>query len=144
SPPPPACRNAACRIRAYSAPMRWTNATCALGQEGTSMADPRPWLAHYPPGVPAEIDADAYPSIVAMFEVACAKHPGRPSYSSFGKSMTYAELDQASAHFAAFLANEWKLGKGDRLAIMIPNLLQYPIALFGAPRAGLAVVNVNP
>jgi long-chain acyl-CoA synthetase len=108
------------------------------------MADPRPWLAHYPPGVPAEIDAKAYPSIVAMFDEACARHPQRPAYSSFGVTLSWAELDRRSACFAAFLANEWKLGKGDGLAIMLPNLLQYPIALFGALRAGLTVVNVNP
>ncbi|HET9820056.1 MAG TPA: long-chain-fatty-acid--CoA ligase [Rhodanobacteraceae bacterium] len=108
------------------------------------MADPRPWLAHYPEGVPAEIDTSAIPSIVAMFEEACSRHPQRPAYSSFGKALTYTELDQASARFAAFLATEWKLGKGNRLAIMLPNTLQYPIALFGALRAGLVVVNVNP
>ena len=108
------------------------------------MADPRPWLSHYPPGVPAEIDAGQFASIVAMFEQACARHPQRPAYSSFGKVLSWAELDRQSAAFAAFLANEWKLGKGDRLAIMLPNLLQYPIALFGALRAGLTVVNVNP
>lgn len=108
------------------------------------MPNPRPWLAHYPPGVPAEIDADAFPSIVAMFEQACSRHPQRPAYSSFGVTLTWTELDRQSAAFAAFLANEWKLGKGDRLAIMLPNLLQYPIALFGALRAGLTVVNVNP
>ena len=108
------------------------------------MPDPRPWLAHYPPGVPAEIDIDAFPSIAAMFEQACARHPQRPAYSSFGVTLTWAELDRQSTAFAAFLANEWKLGKGDRLAIMLPNLLQYPIALFDALRAGLTVVNVNP
>lgn len=108
------------------------------------MADSRPWLAHYPPGVPADIDAAAYPSIVAIFEQACARHAQRPAYSSFGTTLTWVELDRRSAAFAAFLANEWKLGKGDRLAIMLPNLLQYPIALFGALRAGLTVVNVNP
>jgi len=108
------------------------------------MTDSRPWLPHYPPGVPAEIDAGAYPSIVAMFERACAQHATRPAYSSFGSALTWAQLDRQSAAFAAFLANEWKLGKGDRLAIMLPNLLQYPIALFGALRAGLTVVNVNP
>ena len=108
------------------------------------MADPRPWLAHYPPGVPAEIDVDTCRSIVAMFEEACARHPQRPAYSSFGTTLTYAELDDLSARFAAFLASEWNLGKGDRIAIMLPNLLQYPIALFGALRAGLTVVNVNP
>ena len=108
------------------------------------MADPRPWLAHYPAGVPGEIDLQEFPSIVAMFEDTCARHPQRPAYSSFGKTLTYAELDELSGQFAAFLANEWKLGKGNRFAIMLPNTLQYPIALFGALRAGLAVVNVNP
>ncbi|HJP99329.1 MAG TPA: AMP-binding protein [Rhodanobacteraceae bacterium] len=108
------------------------------------MADPRPWLAHYPEGVPAEIDLQQYPSIVAMFEETCARHPQRPAYSSFGKTLAYAELDKLSGQFAAFLATEWRLGKGDRFAIMLPNTLQYPIALFGALRAGLAVVNVNP
>ncbi|MGH8182428.1 MAG: AMP-binding protein [Rhodanobacteraceae bacterium] len=108
------------------------------------MADSRPWLAHYPPGVPAEVDVNAFASIVAMFERACAEHPRRPAYSSFGATLTYAQLDDSSARFAAFLAGEWKLGKGDRLAIMLPNMLQYPIALFGALRAGLTVVNVNP
>src|SRR5574337_373921 len=108
------------------------------------MADPRPWLSHYPPGVPVEIDAGQFASIVAMFEQACTRHPRRPAYSSFGKVLSWAELDRQSAAFAAFLATEWRLGKGDRLAIMLPNLLQYPIALFGALRAGLTVVNVNP
>jgi long-chain acyl-CoA synthetase len=108
------------------------------------MADSRPWLAHYPAGVPADISIDAYPSIVAMFEEACKRFPQRPAYSSFGVALSWAELDHLSAHFAAWLATEWKLGKGDRLAIMLPNLLQYPIALFGALRAGLTVVNVNP
>ncbi|HJR11865.1 MAG TPA: AMP-binding protein [Rhodanobacteraceae bacterium] len=108
------------------------------------MTDPRPWLASYPPGVPTEIDLSRYASVVDMFGEACARHPQRPAYSSFGRALKYAELDEASARFAAFLANEWKLGKGDRLAIMMPNLLQYPIALFGALRAGLTVVNVNP
>jgi long-chain acyl-CoA synthetase len=108
------------------------------------MSDQRPWLAHYPPGVPAEIDVNKYSSIVAMFDEACARHPERPAYSSFGSTLTYAQLDQLSANFAAFLANDLKLGKGDRVAIMLPNLLQYPIALFGTLRAGLTVVNVNP
>ncbi|TAM92925.1 MAG: long-chain-fatty-acid--CoA ligase [Rhodanobacteraceae bacterium] len=108
------------------------------------MADPRPWLTHYPPGVPAEIDAGKYASIIAMFEDACARHPQRPAYSSFGTALSWAELDRLSARFAAFVANEWKLDKGDRVAIMLPNLLQYPIALFGTLRAGLTVVNVNP
>jgi long-chain acyl-CoA synthetase len=108
------------------------------------MVDARPWLAHYPPGVPHEIDISVYPSVTAMFEQACSEFPQRPAYTSLGKTLTYADLDRLSAHFAAFLANEWKLGKGDRIAVMLPNLLQYPIILFGALRAGLTVVNVNP
>ncbi|HEX7371048.1 MAG TPA: AMP-binding protein [Rhodanobacteraceae bacterium] len=108
------------------------------------MADSRPWLAHYPASVPEQINADTCASIVAMFEAACARDAQRPAYSSFGTTLTYAQLDALSAHFAAFLAGEWHLGKGDRIAIMLPNLLQYPIALFGALRAGLTVVNVNP
>ena len=104
----------------------------------------RPWLKHYPAGVPANIDTSAHPSLVAMFERACAQHASRPAYSSFGKAITWAQLDTASRQFAAFITNQWKLDKGDRLAIMLPNVLQYPVALFGALRAGLTVVNVNP
>ncbi|MEO6968526.1 MAG: AMP-binding protein [Rhodanobacteraceae bacterium] len=104
----------------------------------------RPWLANYPQDVAAEIDLRTYPSVIAMFEEACARFPNRPAFSSFGKVMTYADLDRMSVRFAGWLANEWKLGKGDRIAIMLPNLLQYPVALFGALRAGLTVVNVNP
>ncbi len=104
----------------------------------------RPWLAHYPAGVPQEIDLGAYPSVVTMFEESCARFAQQPAFSSFGVSMRYAELDARSAAFAAYLCYELKLGKGDRIAIMMPNLLQYPVALFGALRAGLTVVNVNP
>ena len=104
----------------------------------------RPWLASYPPGVPAQINAQVYSSLVAMFEETCARSPQRPAYSSFGACMSYAELDKLSARFAAWLSGELKLGKGDRVAIMMPNLLQYPVALFGTLRAGCTVVNVNP
>ncbi|HEX7130812.1 MAG TPA: AMP-binding protein [Rhodanobacteraceae bacterium] len=104
----------------------------------------RPWLANYPQGVPAGINAEAYPSLVAMFEETCARFPQRPAYSSFGKSMSYAELDRLSSRFAAWLTGELKLASGDRVAIMLPNLLQYPVALFGTLRAGCTVVNVNP
>jgi long-chain acyl-CoA synthetase len=104
----------------------------------------RPWLASYPQGVPHEINVQAYPSLVAMFEETCARSPQRPAYSSFGTAMSYAELDKLSARFAAWLTGELKLGKGDRVAIMMPNLLQYPVALFGTLRAGCTVVNVNP
>ena len=104
----------------------------------------RPWLASYPQGVPHEINVQAYSSLIAMFEETCARFPQRPAFSSFGRKLSYAELDTLSARFAAFLSGELKLGKGDRVAIMLPNLLQYPVALFGALRAGCTVVNVNP
>ncbi|HJU25080.1 MAG TPA: AMP-binding protein, partial [Rhodanobacteraceae bacterium] len=104
----------------------------------------RPWLASYPQGVPAQIEPGRYASLVAMFEQTCARFPQCPAFSSFGVSMSYSELDRLSACFAAYLAGELKLGRGDRIAIMLPNLLQYPVALFGALRACLTVVNVNP
>jgi long-chain acyl-CoA synthetase len=104
----------------------------------------RPWLTQYPPGVPAEIDVNAYASVVSIFEEACTRYANNTAFTSFGATLDYARLDRLSANFAAFLTNEWKLGKGDRVAIMLPNLLQYPVALFGALRAGCTVVNVNP
>ena len=108
------------------------------------MTPERPWLANYPAGVPAEIDPDAYPSIVAVLEDAIARFRDRPAFSSFGKVITYAELDVLSARFAAYLRGELGLARGDRVAIMMPNCLQYPISTFGILRAGLTVVNVNP
>jgi long-chain acyl-CoA synthetase len=104
----------------------------------------RPWLQSYPEGVPAEIDPDEYGSIAAVFAASVNKYAGHPAYRNFGKTMTYAEVDAASAQFAAYLLGELQLKKGDRVAIMMPNCLQYPIAIFGVLRAGLTVVNVNP
>jgi long-chain acyl-CoA synthetase len=108
------------------------------------MTQDRPWLASYPAGVPAEIDVDEYPSIVAVLQGAIEKYRDRPAFSSLGKTISYAETDVLSARFAAYLLGELKLKRGDRVAIMMPNCLQYPIALFGILRAGLTVVNVNP
>ncbi|HEY4559919.1 MAG TPA: long-chain fatty acid--CoA ligase [Lysobacter sp.] len=108
------------------------------------MTHDRPWLASYPAGVPAEVDVDEYPSIVSVLQAALAKYRDRPAFSSLGKTITYAEVDRLSACFAAYLLGELKLKRGDRVAIMMPNCLQYPIALFGVLRAGLTVVNVNP
>src|SRR5690554_1823842 len=104
----------------------------------------RPWLASYPEGIPAEIDADEYPSIPALLQEAIDKYRDQPAFSNMGVSITYGELDTLSNRFAAYLLGELKLKKGDRIAIMMPNCLQYPIATFGALRAGLAVVNTNP
>jgi long-chain acyl-CoA synthetase len=104
----------------------------------------RPWLAQYPAGVPAQIDVDEYPSIVSVLERAIASYRDRPAFANLGKVLTYADIDRLSAQFAAYLIGELKLKKGDRVAIMMPNCLQYPIATFGILRAGLTVVNVNP
>ena len=108
------------------------------------MTAERPWLAQYPAGVPAQIDVDEYPSIVSVLEGAIASYRDRPAFANLGKVLTYAEIDRLSAQFAAYLLGELKLKKGDRVAIMMPNCLQYPIATFGILRAGLTVVNVNP
>ena len=104
----------------------------------------RPWLANYPAGVPAEIDVNAYRSIADVLATAFDKFRHRPAYSNMGKSLTYGEVDRLSAQFASYLLNDLKLTKGDRVAIMLPNVLQYPIAAFGILRAGLTVVNTNP
>ena len=108
------------------------------------MSNERPWLDHYPDGVPAQIDMDAYASVVAVLEEAFGRFKDRPAFASFGKKLSYGEIDAMSARFAGYLSGELKLVKGDRIAIMMPNVLQYPIALFGALRAGLVVVNTNP
>ena len=104
----------------------------------------RPWLANYPEGVPAEIDPDQYRSVVALLEECCDRFRHRPAFTNMGKRLTYGDLDTQSTVFAAFLRSELKLAKGDRVAVMMPNLLQYPIVIMAILRAGLAVVNVNP
>ncbi len=102
------------------------------------------WLQEYPAGIPAEIDADRYRSIAELNETALAKFSAKPAYHSFGYTMGYAELDRLSRNFAAFLQSLPGMGKGERVAVMSPNLLQYPVALLGILRAGMVVVNVNP
>ena len=102
------------------------------------------WLKQYPKGVPAQVDVDEYPSLKAVIEKSFARFGELPAYGNMGVSITYRELDVASARFGAYLQKVLGLAKGDRLAIMLPNLLQYPVALFGALRAGVTVVNVNP
>ena len=108
------------------------------------MSFERPWLDHYPAGVPAQIDLEEYGSVVAVLEGAINSYRDRPAFANFGKTLTYGEIDTLSARFAAYLLGELKLRKGDRVAIMMPNCLQYPIATFGVLRAGLTVVNTNP
>ena len=102
------------------------------------------WLSSYPPGIPHEIDARAYPSLAAMIEFALARYRDRPAFESLGATLTYGEVDRASRDLAAYLQQRCGLAKGDRLAIMMPNVLQYPVAVFAAFRAGLTVVNCNP
>ncbi len=108
------------------------------------MTEQRPWLAQYPAGVPETIDVDSYASVVAVIEEAFERFRHRPAFHNFGRTLSYGEVDRLSAQFAAFLQKDLGLSKGDRLAIMLPNILQYPVALFGALRAGLTVVNTNP
>ena len=102
------------------------------------------WLKEYPAGVPAEIDPGRYGSIAEMVETVCAKFADKPAYDNFGCSMSYADVERHSRDFAAFLQSLPGMKKGERVAIMSPNLLQYPVALFGILRAGMTVVNVNP
>ena len=102
------------------------------------------WLKSYPPGVPAEIDMTQFRSLADVFEQSAAKYSGRVAYINMGKSITYAELDRQSRNFGAWLQSVCKLPKGARVALMMPNLLQYPIALYGALRSGYTVVNCNP
>ncbi|WP_266368153.1 AMP-binding protein [Tellurirhabdus rosea] len=103
-----------------------------------------PWLKFYPKGIPYEINPDAYPSLVELMEEGFRNFSGKAAYSCMGKEMTYGELDTMTRNFAAYLQSDLGLQKGDRIAIQMPNLLQYPVALFGALRAGLTVVNTNP
>ena len=102
------------------------------------------WLKSYPSGVPAEINPDTYQSIADMFEQTCAQFKKSPAFTCMGVTLTFNEIDQLSLAIAAYFQQELKLKKGDRIAIMLPNVLQYPVVLFGALRAGLTVVNVNP
>jgi long-chain acyl-CoA synthetase len=102
------------------------------------------WLQSYAKGVPAEINPDAYQSIVELFEQSCRHYANLPAFYNLGVTLTYGQLDQYSRDFAAYLQQSLHLKKGDRFAIMLPNSLQYPIAMFGAMRAGLIIVNVNP
>jgi long-chain acyl-CoA synthetase len=103
-----------------------------------------PWRASYPTGVPATIDPDAHPSLHALLLAACYRHAERPAFDFLGAVMTYAEWERASAAFAGFLRETLGRAAGERVAIMLPNVLAYPVAFFGTLRAGLTVVGVNP
>jgi long-chain acyl-CoA synthetase len=104
----------------------------------------RNWLNQYPPGVPADIDPDAYPSLKEAIEEAFTTFRQQPAFTNMGATLTYMQLDALSRAFGAWLQHKAGLVRGDRVALMMPNILQYPIALFGALRAGMVVVNTNP
>jgi long-chain acyl-CoA synthetase len=102
------------------------------------------WLRNYPAGVPADINPDEIASLQALIERSCEKFADRPACTLMDRTLTYADLDRLSRQFAAYLQKVAGLKKGDRLAIMLPNILQYPVAIAAAFRAGLTVVNTNP
>ena len=102
------------------------------------------WNDKRPAGVPSTIDIQAYTSVVEVFERSCKRFADRPAFSNLGVTLTYAALERQSAAFAAWLQQHTDLAPGDRIAVQMPNVLQYPIAVFGALRAGLIVVNTNP
>ncbi len=102
------------------------------------------WLKNYPKGINAEIDISQYKNILQVLTTACEKFPERPVFTNMGKTLTYRELNLLSTNFAAFLQTDLGLKKGDRIAIQLPNVLQFPICMFGALKAGLIVVNTNP
>lgn len=106
------------------------------------MSNSKPWLKSYPAGIPEFISDLSYDSVAEMIENACKKHANRTAYVNFGKSITYGQLDEMSKNLAAYLQS--KLKQGDSVAIMLPNLLQYPIAVFAILRAGMVVTNTNP
>src|SRR5215211_4082440 len=120
-----------------------TATTAAAAAAGASPASARPWLASYPPGVPATIDEAALITLAALFRDSVRTHAERPAVESFGKRMSYAELGTAADAVAAWLQAQG-LQRGDRVAIMLPNVMAYPAILYGIQLAGGAVVNVNP
>ncbi len=102
------------------------------------------WLKHYPKGISHEVNPDRYTSLAELMDEGLRKYADWPAYANMGKQISFKQLDEMSRQFASYLQNDLKLQKGDRLAIQMPNLMQYPVALFGALRAGLIVVNTNP
>ncbi|MEQ8534014.1 MAG: AMP-binding protein, partial [Imperialibacter sp.] len=103
-----------------------------------------PWFKHYPAGVAKEINPDEYTSLVEMLAESVKKYADQTAFLNMDKGFTYREVDEKSTQFAAYLQKKLCLKKGDRIAIQMPNCLQYPIVMFGAIKAGLVVVNTNP
>ncbi|WP_070885403.1 long-chain-fatty-acid--CoA ligase FadD1 [Pseudomonas argentinensis] len=102
------------------------------------------WTDKYPEGVAAEIDPDQYPNVQAVLKQSCQRFADKPAFTNLGRTITYGQLYELSGHFAAYLQQHTDLKPGDRIAVQLPNVLQYPVAVFGAMRAGLVVVNTNP
>ncbi len=102
------------------------------------------WLKSYDAGVPYTIDPNQYTSLIQLFEECFKSYANKGCYSNFGVVLSFTQIDELSQAFAGYLQTECKLAQGDRVAIMLPNLLQYPVALLGALRAGMIIVNVNP
>jgi long-chain acyl-CoA synthetase len=118
-------------------------ATCSREEKDMSHSAERPWLAHYPPGVPHEVSLDAYGSLMDLAEESFSRYASRPAFTCMGKTLTYAETDTLSRALGAWLQS-LGMAKGARVALMMPNILQYPIAILAVLRAGYVVVNVNP
>ena len=102
------------------------------------------WADKYPDGIPATIDPDLYPNVLAVLKESCERFADKPAFSNLGKTITYGDLYRLSGEFAAYLQTHAGLQPGDRIAVQLPNVLQYPIVVFGAMRAGYVVVNTNP
>lgn len=102
------------------------------------------WTDKYPEGIAAEIDPDQYPNVQAVLKLSCQRFADKPAFTNLGKTITYGQLYEQSGHFAAYLQQHTDLQPGDRIAVQLPNVLQYPVVVFGALRAGLVVVNTNP
>src|SRR5690606_20801111 len=109
----------------------------------TGMTD-KPWLRAYPPGVPATIDPDLYPSLTALIETSFARFAAQPAFTNRDVTLSFADVERLSRAFAAYLQSLPGLEPGERVAVMLPNLLQSPVVLAGVLRAGLTVVNTNP
>ena len=102
------------------------------------------WKDKYPSGIAAEINPDEYPNVQAVLKQSCERFANKPAFSNLGQTLTYGELYEQSGAFAAWIQHHTDLQPGDRIAVQLPNVLQYPVAVFGAMRAGLTVVNTNP
>lgn len=124
-------------------PQRAKVAATKSAKAGKSKVSEKIWLKSYPPDVPSEIDLSAIKPLNEMLADSCRQYASRPAFTCMGKTITYGELDESSARMAAYLQGRG-LEKGDRVAVMLPNILQYPIAMMGVLRAGMTIVNVNP